>query len=205
MSFKFIYSMSLSLKVAIVGWFIYYIFIIIAILNFPEYNFFTMTLSKLGAHESSSFFFSVGTLIAVVTMIYIMFILSPTISNLFKKQIHEFKIILIIFSIMLLCLIGVVIFPSMGNTATIHYIIAVTLFIMMAFGTAWTSKLAAQEIPSWNSNISNLGYLCSISVVILAFLLWFWEYGPFIQKTTIFLFNSWVVGITYGFQNSVNP
>jgi hypothetical protein len=181
---------------------IYYIFIAIAMLNFPNYDPLTMTISMLGTKSSSSFFFTIGILVVVGTMFYLLVILSPIIQDLFHNQIRKFKWIFVIYSSMLICFIGVVIFPSSGNTSTIHYIIAVALFILMAVGTSWTSKLAHQVLPNWNKRISELGYICSASVVSLFFLLLVWEYGPFMQKITIILFNIWVIVTTYEFQKT---
>ncbi|MHA2055845.1 MAG: DUF998 domain-containing protein, partial [Candidatus Hodarchaeales archaeon] len=171
MSFKLWYRISNSLKLAIIGMTIYYIFIAIAMLNFPNYDPLTMTISMLGTKSSSSFFFTIGILVVVGTMFYLLVILSPIIQDLFHNQIRKFKWIFVIYSSMLICFIGVVIFPSSGNTSTIHYIIAVALFILMAVGTSWTSKLAHQVLPNWNKRISELGYICSASVVSLFFLL----------------------------------
>jgi ABC-type Fe3+ transport system permease subunit len=98
-------------------------------------------------------------------------------------------------------IVGIVIFPSKGNTSDIHDLIAVIVFLLMGIITGWMSSRSKAAIPDWNNSISYLGYSCSVSVVILAFLLLFWEYGPFIQKVTVILFNLWIVLIVYELEN----
>ncbi|MHA1994587.1 MAG: DUF998 domain-containing protein [Candidatus Hodarchaeales archaeon] len=188
------------LKVVILGDGLTGIFLLVAMALYPNYNQFDQTISKLGTQSPSSFFFSLALLIQVVTFSYLLSKLKNDNLNLFKEYKREFATIYIMYNLMIFCLIGVVIFPSKGTTSDIHDIVAIILFLLMAIATFWVSTITKSELENWNKSISYLGYLCSISVVILGFLLTFGEFGPVIQKITVVLFNGWVIMTVYELQ-----
>jgi hypothetical protein len=169
-------------------------------LLYPNYNQFDLTLSKLGTKYPSLLFFNAAMVINALTSCYVLIILRKDIEFMFNGQKREVKTIIIMYSIMIVCMIGIIIFPSSGVTSDIHTIIAVILFFSMAIATSWFSSIAKAVIPKWNENISNLGYVCAISVIFLALFLAFWEFGPFIQKITVTLFTIWVVLTVYELQ-----
>ncbi|MHA1976683.1 MAG: DUF998 domain-containing protein [Candidatus Hodarchaeales archaeon] len=193
-------KMSSMLKLVITGFGLTVVLLLIAMALYPGYNQFEQTISKLGNLWPSSFFFSLALLIEAVTFSYILSKLKTDILNLFKEQIRKFVIIYILDNIMILCLIGVVVFPSKGATSEIHDVIAVTLFLIMAITSTWVSSIADSTLKNWKKPISYLGYVCSLLVFLLGFLLLFGEFGPIIQKITVILFNIWVVLLVYEFQ-----
>ena len=189
-----------SLKIALVGFIINASCLLIAMMFYLNYNQFDLTISKLGTKWPSSLFFNIGMLIGAVTLLFLLFKIQGDIQDLFEEQIKEFQVIFFLYMVMILCIVGVVIFPSKGVTSVIHFLIALVLFISMAITTAWVSSLT-KVLPDWNAWISYLGYSCSFSVLILAFLLAFWELGPFVQKITLFLFFLWVILTVYDLEN----
>ncbi len=196
-------KMNYSMKIGLVGMGIYAFFLIIAMFNYPNYNQFDQTLSKLGARWPSSLYFSLGMIIGTLTLGWLFISIKDDIIQLFPRKRKQLKIIGAIFTFMIICMFGIVIFPSTGVTSDIHDVIAVTLFIMMAVVTSWVSLIAGSSLPEWKKYISFLGYACSISVVILGLLLIFWEYGPLVQKFTVLEFNIWVILVVYEFKHSM--
>jgi hypothetical protein len=174
--------------------------LLIAMAVYPNYNQIEQTISKLGNLWPSSFFFSVALLIEVVTLIYLLFKLKTGLPNLLTDHKQKLKLIFLLFILMNLCMIGVVIFPSKGATSDIHDAIAISLFISMAIGTSWTSSITSSGLKNWNKYVSYLGYICSISVLILGYLLAFGEFGPIFQKITVVLFTCWVIMMVYELQ-----
>ncbi len=193
-------KMDYSMKISWVWMGIYALFMIIAMFNYPNYNKFDQTLSKLGARWPSSLYFSLGMIIGVLTISWLLILIKDDVITLFPSKRRQFQIIGVIYSFMIVCMIGVVIFPSAGVTSDIHDLIAVTLFILMAVATSWVSSIARSTLPEWNKYISFLGYACSISVVVLGLLLIFWEFGPLVQKITVIEFNIWVLLVVYEFK-----
>ena len=193
--------MSRSLKIALVGFIINASCILVSMTYYPNYNQFDLTLSRLGNKWPSSLYFNIGMIIGAVTLLFLLFKIRNDIQVLFEKHAKEFQIIFFLYIVMILCIVGVVIFPSKGATSVIHFLIALVLFISMAIATAWVSSLTKTVLFDWNPWISYLGYSCSISVVILAFLLAFWEFGPFVQKITVLLFFIWVILTVYDLEN----
>ena len=195
--------METSMKISWVGMGIYALFMIIAMFNYPNYNQFDQTLSKLGARWPSSLYFSLGIIIGAFIIIWLLILIKDDVFTLFPRKRRKFRIIGIIIAFMVICMIGVVIFPSVGVTSDIHDVIAVTLFILMAIVTSWVSSIARSSIQEWNKYISFLGYACSISVIILGLLLIFWEFGPLVQKITVVEFNIWSLLVVYEFKRHV--
>lgn len=194
-------KMTRSIKIALVGFIINASCLLLAMIFYPNYNQFDLTISKLGTKWPSSLFFNIGMLIGAVTLLFLLFKIQGDIQDLFEEQIKEFQVIFFLYIVMILCIVGVVIFPSKGVTSVIHFLIALVLFILMAIATAWVSSLTKTVLSDWNAWISYLGYSCSTSVVILAFLLAFWEFGPFVQKITVLLFVIWVILTVYDIEN----
>ena len=192
-----------SIKIGWVGMGIYALLMIIAMFNYPNYNQFDQTLSKLGARWPSSLYFSLGIIIGAFIIIWLLILIKDDVFTLFPRKRRKFRIIGIIIAFMVICMIGVVIFPSVGVTSDIHDVIAVTLFILMAIVTSWVSSIARSSIQEWNKYISFLGYACSISVIILGLLLIFWEFGPLVQKITVVEFNIWSLLVVYEFKRHV--
>lgn len=192
-----------SIKIGWVGMGIYALLMIIAMFNYPNYNQFDQTLSKLGARWPSSLYFSLGIIIGAFIIIWLLILIKDDVFTLFPRKRRKFRIIGIIIAFMVICMIGVVIFPSVGVTSDIHDVIAVTLFILMAIVTSWVSSIARSSIQEWNKYISFLGYACSISVTILGLLLIFWEFGPLVQKITVVEFNIWSLLVVYEFKRHV--
>ena len=197
---KFGIKLSSTMKVVIAGIGSTGFFLFVAMALYPNYNQFDQTISKLGNIWPSSFFFSLALLIEAITLSYLLSKLKDDILILFKEQRRNFAIIYILYNVMILCLIGVVVFPSKGATSDIHDVIAVTLFIIMAITTSWISSIAENTLENWKKPISYLGYVCSLSVIILGFLLTFGEFGPLIQKITVLLFNVWIILTVYEFE-----
>jgi len=197
-------KMDYSMQISWVGMGIYTLFMIIAMFNYPNYNQFDQTLSKLGALWPSSLYFSLGIITGAFTISWLLILIKDDIITLFPSKRKQFQIIGAMFTFIVICMIGIVIFPSAGVTSDIHDIIAVTLFIVMAVATSWVSLIARSSLPEWNKYISFLGYAISISVVILGLLLIFWEYGPLIQKITVLEFNIWVILVIYEFNQLSN-
>jgi len=198
-----IQNMDNSIKIGWVGMGIYALLMIIAMFNYPNYNQFDQTLSKLGARWPSSLYFSLGIIIGAFIIIWLLILIKDDVFTLFPRKRRKFRIIGIIIAFMVICMIGVVIFPSVGVTSDIHDVIAVTLFILMAIVTSWVSSIARSSIQEWNKYISFLGYACSISVTILGLLLIFWEFGPLVQKITVVEFNIWSLLVVYEFKRHV--
>ena len=197
---KFGIKLSSTMKVVIAGIGSTGFFLFVAMALYPNYNQFDQTISKLGNIWPSSFFFSLALLIEAITLSYLLSKLKDDILILFKEQRRNFAIIYILYNVMILCLIGVVVFHSKGATSDIHDVIAVTLFIIMAITTSWISSIAENTLENWKKPISYLGYVCSLSVIILGFLLTFGEFGPLIQKITVLLFNVWIILTVYEFE-----
>ncbi len=193
-------KVSNTLKIVITGLGSTAILLIIAMALYPNYNQLELTISKLGNIWPSSFFFSLALLIEASTLTYILSKVKRGALILFKEHKQDMLINYILYNIMILCIIGVVIFPSQGATSDIHDAIAITLFILMAITTTWISSIANAELEAWNKNVSYLGYICSISVVILGYLLAFGVLGPLIQKLTVVLFSVWVILMVYALQ-----
>ena len=156
---KFGIKLSSTMKVVIAGIGSTGFFLFVAMALYPNYNQFDQTISKLGNIWPSSFFFSLALLIEAITLSYLLSKLKDDILILFKEQRRNFAIIYILYNVMILCLIGVVVFPSKGATSDIHDVIAVTLFIIMAITTSWISSIAENTLENWKKPISYLGYV----------------------------------------------
>jgi len=191
------------MKISWLGMGIYTLLMIVAMINYPNYNQFDQTLSKLGARWPSSLYFSLGIIIGALTITWLLIVIKDDAITLFPSKKRQFQIIGSIFTFMVICMIGIVIFPSAGITSDIHDVIAVTLFIMMAIVTSWVSLIARSSLPEWNKYISFLGYACSTSVIILGLLMIFWEFGPLVQKITVIEFNIWVLLVVYEFKQYI--
>ncbi len=176
------------------------VLLIIAMALYPNYNQLEQTISKLGNIWPSSLFFSLALLVEVVTLSYLLSKLKRNMPILLNEYKTHLTLIYLLYSAMNLCIIGVVIFPSKGVTSDIHDIIAVTLFLLMAIATSWVSSILKSGLNDWNRNVTYLGYACTILVIILGYLMAFGEFGPVIQKITVFLFSCWVFLMVYEFQ-----
>jgi hypothetical protein len=196
-------EIDISMKISWLGLGIYGLLMITAMIVYPNYNQFEQTLSKLGTLWPSSLFFSLGMIIAALTIAWLVLLMKDDIQTLFPAKKKQFQIIGILFTLMIIFMIGIVFFPSSGATSDIHDVIAITLFILMAIVTSWVSVIAGSSLLGWNKYISYLGYACSVSVVILGFLLVFWEFGPLVQKITVAEFNIWIVLVVYEFKQYV--
>lgn len=193
-------SMDVSMKISWIGFGIYGSFMIMAMLTYPNYNQIDQTLSKLGTRWPSSLFFSLGMIIGASTICWILILIRDDIHTLFPDKRRNFQVIGLLFAFMVIFMIGIVIYPSSGETSNFHDIIAITLFIIMAIVTSWVSLIAEYSLPGWKKYISYLGYACSISVIILGVLLALWEFGPLVQKITVLEFNIWVILVLYEFK-----
>ena len=201
--FDRIRDIDISMKISWLGLGIYGLLMIIAMIIYPNYNQIDQTLSKLGTIWPSSLFFSLGMIIGALTIAWLMLLLKEDIQTLFPAKRKQFQIIEVLFTLMVIFMIGIVFFPSSGVTSDIHDVIAITLFIMMAVVTSWVSVIARSSLPGWNKYISYLGYACSVSVVVLGILLALWEFGPLVQKITVLEFNIWVILVVYEFKKYV--
>ncbi len=189
-----------SMKISWLGFSIYGLLMTIAMIIYPNYNQIDQTLSKLGTLWPSSLFFSLGMIIAALTIAWLLLLMRDDIYTLFPNKKTQFQVIGFLFTLMIIFMIGIVFFPSSGVTSDIHDVIAITLFIMMGVVTSWVSVIAGSSLSWWNKYISYLGYACSISVVILGILLVFWEFGPLVQKITVAEFNIWIILVVYEFK-----
>jgi hypothetical protein len=198
--YRKIESMNSSLKIGLVGMGVYALLMIIAMFNYPNYDQFNQTLSKLGARWPSSLYFSLGLIVGAITTVWILILLKDDVIALFPNKKWQFRAIGILFAVLIIFMLGIVIFPSIGVTSDIHDVIAVSLFIIMAIITTWVSIIAGSSLPKWNRVISNLGYSCSISVILMGLLLIYWEFGALMQRITILEFNIWIILIAHEFK-----
>lgn len=188
---KFIRSKQATL-IGIISLIINLAFFILAMMVSPEYDILTKTLSKLGTMWPGTIFFSSGLLIGAIGSFILLIQVTRNMNEVVdESQKRNVQRNYYISLLMIICMIGVVIFPSAGITSDIHDIIAITLFICMGIITTWLSRIM-ETYERWDNRISYLGYSCTISVIILGLLLDTWEYGPFIQKIPVLIYFFWL-------------
>ncbi|MHA1974262.1 MAG: DUF998 domain-containing protein [Candidatus Hodarchaeales archaeon] len=166
-------------------------FFLLAMLIYPGYNQFEQTISKLVTKWPAALFFNIALVFGILSSIIVVYIFNKELQTINTVKNNQRLLILIVFALIPVFMLGVLVFPSMGDTSDVHDFFAVLLFIFMGIGTSILSRILSTHIEAWKKSITYLGYSIPVLVVILGYLLSFAEYGPIVQKITVLLFDTW--------------